>query len=804
MNSAILDLRYAWRGLRGRLGYSLAALVTLTLGIGANIAIFTVIHGVLLRPLALESPERLVRIYQAYPERGFLEGTVSRPDFDDWSKAASGIASMAAYRAFDDGMVFSGSGEPEELATTYIHGDFFGTLGVSPLLGTTIGTEEQRTSARRVVISHGLWQRRFGGRPDIVGRTIELEHQPFEVVGVMPGTFRYPSPRTEVWASLSLIPASSIPFEIRGMRLLDVVGRLGTGVTLEEADAELDAIAARLAEAHPDSSLGGTATTVRPLGRSIVGPVRSALLLLGGAVVLVLLIACANVANLTLARTSARRRELAIRAALGAGRWRIVRQLLTESLLLAAAGGLAGLGLAVWGVDLLVASGGDLLPRMLEVRPDAKVIAFAASISALTGLVFGLLPAIRASRVGVAGDLGSDGRGAESAAEAGNLRRALVVAEVALAVVLTIGAALLLRSFAVLVQVDTGFDDDRLLAASLTVPASKYESSESFLEVHRRLLERVAEIVGVQRVATIKTIPLLGNGERALFSVEGRPETAMAERPVTSIHHASPGILATMGVPLLRGRGLSERDMATTPLVAVASATLVDRHFGGEDPLGQRLVIGGTAVEIVGVAGDIASGTLGDPPANALLVPIAQSSRRVFTLMVRADGAPERLMEDIRAAVRAIDPEQPITRLTTMSDVVDQSVGRPRFLSLLLGLFGVLALFLSAVGVYGLLTVVTQGRRREIGIRRALGASRSAIAGMILRQSLSTAGAGAALGVIGALALGSLFESHLFGIGPRDPVVFVTVPVVILAISVGAGLAPLRRALRVSTVRALQ
>lgn len=576
MDSLLQDLRYALRTLRHSRGFTVAAILTLALGIGANTAIFSVVHGVLLSSLPYPEPDRLVRLFQAYPERDVDRGSLSQLDGEDWARSNAGLTALGLYSTFPNGLTDSTSPEPREIQTAYVDGGFFAALDVPARLGRTLTPEDQRRSTRTVVLSHRFWQQRFDGDRDVVGGTVTLSGEPFTVAGVMPADFVFPSPEVEAWTVLSLIPESSIPRH-RFVRWLGAVGRLEPGVSPEQAQADLSSVARGLAEEYPDSNEEATAVAVVSLQDDIVGPIRPALLLLAAAVGLVLLVACVNVAHLTLARGVARRREVAVRGALGAGRGRLIRQMLTESLLLALVGGAGGLLLASWGVEALIALSDGSVPRTEEIAVDGPVFGFTLSAVILATFLFGLIPAIRATRPDLTEDLKAGSRGAGGGPGRSRLRHALVASEVALAVVLLVGAGLLIRSFDKLLATDLGFEPQNLLAIHLTLSKQKYESSEQYLPASRELLEGLERLPGVTSVATTKTLPFVGEPEQYFVNRDGGDR--LPRDLAVELSMISPGLFETLRIPLLAGRSFTDGDRKDAPTVVILNQTAARRLF---------------------------------------------------------------------------------------------------------------------------------------------------------------------------------------------------------------------------------
>jgi predicted permease len=789
------DVRYALRTLRKAPGFALVAVLTLALGIGATTALFSVVRGVLLKPLPFPAPERLVRLWQASPSQDLPRTAISSPDFDDWKARQTSFSELGAWFNVEGmtGVDLSGQGDPERLKATYVTDGFFSALGASPRLGRALLPEEhQPGSGAAVVLSHGFWTRRFGADPSLPGRTLTLNGEPYTVVGIMPPSFTFPSEQMDVWLSVSRLAESSVP-RVRTNRWLAAVGRLKPGVTLETARAELGAVAGQLAAAYPDSNGQYGAITAVPLHEAITGDVRMSLLVVLGAVSLLLLIACVNVANLQLARATLRERELAVRAALGAGPGRLLGQLLTESLVLAVLGGALGVGMAVLGTDALVGLSVKQLPRLREVGVDGEVLAFAAGATLLTGLLFGLLPALRASTPKLEPVLKAGSRGTVGSSGA-RLRGALVVAEVAIAVVLATGAGLATRSLARMLSDDPGFRAEGAAVVSFSVPR---ERRGALLPAYlTEVLERVRALPGVQSAALAKTLPLEGSGESSTFTRPGHPEDE-TNPPHMSVLHVSPGYFQTLGMPLLGGRDFDVSDRADSPRVVVVNQAFARRYFPGEDAAGKVLRAGTTEMTIVGVVGDVRQAGLTEPAPPLVYWSLMQNGRGSTHLVVRGHGALLPLASAARQAIWAVNPNQTITRITTLDEVVAEAVTRPRLLALLLGLFAALGLGLAAVGIYGVLAYTVSQRQRELGVRLALGAPPAQVLRLVVKHGMTLAGTGVALGVAGALGLSSVMRSILYGIPPHDPLTFGGAMVLLLGVALLACLVPARRAMRV-------
>ncbi len=820
METLLQDIRYALRTLARRPAFTFIAVLTLALGIGANTAIFSVVDSVLLAPLPFRHVERLTIVWASNPELAAKVGLpdklpVSPATFYDW-KAARSFSKMAMVRG--DRLSFTGLGEPELLGAVGVSGEFFQVLGVPAFVGRTLLPEDDdKGKAITVVLSHAFWQRRFGGDRGVVGRTIRLDGNPMTVVGVMPPEFTFPrgaemprgfgfAAQPEVWVPMALPPERR---QNRGNRGQIAIGLLAPGVAIPAAQTEMNGIGDRVEKNFPESDKGWR-PRVAPLPAELVGDVKPALLILLSAVGMVLLIACVNVANLLLAQASARQKEIAVRTALGAGRGRMVRQLLTESAMLAILGGGLGLLLAMWGLRASAVWIPQDIPVAGAISLDPRILGFTLAVTLLTGALAGLVPAFQMTRPDLAQSLRDGTRGGSSTARGGRTRGALVVVETAVAVLLVVGAGLLIRSFARLTAVDPGFRPQGVLALQVSLPSSKYSDDPRQAAFTNALLEKLQALPGVESVGMVSNLPMSGEEEIEGLVIEGQPRPQPSEIPLGDFRQATPGYFKTLKIPLIRGRLLDERDAAKTPLVAVIDQTMARAYWPKVDPINRRFRFGGFGdskepwVTVVGIVGNVLHSGLHVDPRPQVYVPQAQNASGDQSFVLRTAGDPRRLIASARAAVFALDPDQPVARVRTMEEMIAESMAGRRFSMMLLGAFAGLALVLAAVGIYGITAYSVAQRTREMGLRMALGAQPGAVLGMVLKEAGLLAGVGLAAGLALALAATRVMASLLFGVPATDPTTFAAVAFALAVVSLAAAYVPGRRATRVDPMVALR
>lgn len=800
------DLRYGARMLRKNYAFTLIAVVTLALGIGANTAIFSVVNAVLLRPLPFKDPDRLMMIRETKMPQ-FPEFSVSPGNFLGWKKDNTVFERLIAIRgsAFN----LTNTGDPERLRGMRVTDGFFSMLGAQPQIGRDFLPEEDQDGHNNVVIlSHGLWQKRFGGDPQILNQTITLDGQGYTIIGVMPATFQFADRTNELWVPMGF---TTQQMQNYGGHSLAAIGQLKQGVTVDQARTEMVLIAEKLAEQHPEANTGWS-VKISPMLEFTVRSIKPALLFLLGAVVFVLLIACANVANLLLGRATDRQKEIAIRTALGAGRWRIVRQLLTESVLLSVMGGVLGLLLAKWGLSALLTFVPQDLPRMNDVSLDGRVLAFSAAITLLTGLVFGLIPALQASKPNLNETMKDGGRGSTEGGRRQLIRNTLVVLEVASALVLLVGAGLMIKSFMRLQQVDMGFNPNKAMAVSVPLPLLKYPEDSQRITFFQQLLEKTGALPGVQAVGATSGVPMSGSDFVLAFEVQGRPPVPLEASQSTNFYSISSDYFTAMGISLLRGRMFTERDTKDSLPVAVINETMAKKIFPDEDPIGKRITFDTRAdkpawFEIVGIVGDVKHYGLDRPSPMQTYEPFTQQTMSSMTLVVRSTNDPTNLSAAIRSQVLSLDKEQPISNISTLDQYISTSMAQQQFSTQLFGIFAAVAMTLACIGIYGVLSYSVTQRTHEIGIRLALGAQTSDVLRMVIKQGLLLTIVGIICGIAAAITLARVltdFSGLLFDVKATDPMTFVMIAIGLLCVALVACFVPARRATKVDPMVALR
>jgi putative ABC transport system permease protein len=798
MQTILQDIRYAIRLLARTPGFTFVALLTLALGIGANTAIFTVVNALLLRPLPYGEPDRLVMVWQDVTARGGPVDEWATPgNFADWRKATNIFERVAAISGWRPTLV--GDAEPEAIPGEQVSSDYFEVLGIRPLHGRTFRAEDDVPNAPRVVlIGEELWRRRFGGSASAVGSMVTLGGEPHEILGIMPASTRpIVNAAAEVWRPLRLNTTTPS----RGAVILRSVASLAPGLSVEQAQAAASTLASQLEAQYPESN-ARVGFNVEPLHSRVVGDIRPGLLVLVGAVAFVLLIACVNIANLLLARGSSRARELAVRSALGASRTRVVRQLLTESVLLAIAGGVAGVFAGIWAVDALVAIAPENAPRLDEVTLDARVFAFAAALTIATGVLFGSAPALQSSKSRAAESL-KDGTRGSSGAAGSALRRTLIVAEVALALMLLTGGGLLLRTFVELQNADLGFDPENVLVGGISLPRTSYESVEKQRVFYTQVLEQAATLPGVRHAALASVLPLGGDSDTN-FRIEGRPiSTTPGEAPVTWYRLVSADYFKAMGIPLVQGHTITNGEPAPSVIV---NETFVSRYFPSEDPLGRRVRAGGDGpwFTIVGVVGDVHGRGARGGTRTEMYIPYWQILEGGMSIILKADSNPRQLEAPLKGIVRALDPNVPVAAVGVLSDTVGDSIDGPRFFAVVAVAFALMALVLAAIGIYGVMAYVVAQRTTEIGVRMALGATPGEVFRLVVGDGVRITAVGVALGIGASLAMARSLTTLLFGVKPWDPGTLAATASVLLVVAAAACFVPARRATRVDPMVALR
>jgi predicted permease len=809
LETFLRDTRFALRMLRKNPGFTAVAVLTLALGIGANTAIFSVVYAVLLKPLPFRNPDQLFTAFQANTQQAIAETGCSYPNFEEWRAQNHVFSELAGIVAHQ--LTLTGRGEPSVVNTSVVTPELFTLLDVKPLTGRVFFPQDGKQGAAPVVlVSEDLWRGRFGADPKIIGTSIDLDKRPFTVIGIIPAAFRTPffNTKQEVWIPLVQDPVFSTFMPQRGVHLLPALVRLKAGVSVVQAQAEMDAISGRLAAEFPAENSGWTVRLV-PLQKEIVGDVRTELLVLLGAVGLVLLIACANIANLLLSRATSRSKELAVRTALGAGRVRIIRQLLSESAVLGLLGGTVGIALAYWGVKALSSLLPSSLPQMNPIRVDYFVLGFALLLSAIASVAFGLVPAMFAANRDIQNTLREGARSGESR----NRRRArsfLAIAEISLAMVLLVTAGLLLRSFARLTSVGPGFDTQHLIKADISLPQFQYSTPQQWAAFSEKFLAGIQADPGLQDSAVVVPRPIVDPNVNLPFDIVGNPPSSEGASRTASYVSISPDYFRVMAIPLLAGRVFNQHDVSSAPRVSIISEAMARLYFPNQNPLGKQITFGfprgsgGATREIIGIVGNVRDVALGQDPGAMMYVPFAQAPLWGANLVVKSTLSTSSVAAAIRQEVQKIDKDLPVTDVAKMPDLIDASVAQPRFRMFLLGLFAVMALVLAASGIFGVISYSVSRRTNEIGIRVALGASRKTILGMILREILIVTIAGLAVGLPSALAASHLVGHMLFHVSANDPATLAGVAFVLAAVALLAGYIPARRAMRVDPMVALR
>ena len=804
-------MRYAIRTLRRSPGFTIIALLTLALGIGANTAIFSFVNGVLLKPLPYRDPHTIVRVLERPPGGG--HNGISTLNYLDWKNQNTVFEHMAAINYGGGSVTLTGSGRPELIPGVSVGASYFDIFGVQPVLGRTFAPDEDQLGKSQVVVlSHRLWENRFGADPTIIGRTLNLNGKPYTVIGVMPAHTAFDRKWEQLWTPLAFAPGDMT----RDYHWLLSYARLKPAVTLAKAQAAMNAIGARIAEAYPESNKGWGVAVDRVEDQIVGQQLRRSLLVLLAAVGAILLIGCANLANLTLARGAGREREIAVRASLGAGAWRLIRQLLTENLLIAGAGGAIGLALGYGMIRGLIRLAPPFsLPSEADVSIDLNILLFTLAISLVTALLFGLAPAIHAARVDPASSMKEGGRSASPSSRRARLRSTLIVSEVALAFVLLAGAGLLVGSFFRMLQADTGFSSDHVTTASLPVAVARFPRAEQLLQYIRQLDERLRAAPGVRDVAFSNVLPMEGWGDGMPFLIAGRPFVDRANRPACFFKRVTASYFRTLDIRVVRGRGFNDHDTRGGQPVTVINQEMVRRYFKGEDPIGKRILVQeilygkpglGDEIpwDVIGIAGDEQTGSLVDRKSAGMYVTFDQSPTNDLNMVLRGSVPPETLTSAIYSAVHSVDKDQAIADLQTLDQLKSGTVSSDRMQTMLLAIFAGLALLLAAIGIYGVISYSVTQRTHELGIRAALGASRGSLLGMVIRRGMRLTLVGLAIGTAGALVLTRLLGSLLFGISPRDPATLIVVDAILSAVALLACYIPARRAAAVDPMVALR
>lgn len=788
MESLAQDLRYSIRLLMSKPGFTIAAIMTLTLAIAVNSAVFSVVNSILFRRLVYHDPDRLVFVWVTNSKENLKEGKISFMNFSDWRSQNQSFEDLAAFSYWPFNL--SGDQAPERVVGGVASASFFPLLGVQPIIGRTFTNEEEREGHDQVaVLSYGLWQHRFNADPNILQRTVQTDGKVLSIIGVLPPDFSFPGKEeAEMWTPP---PATGSYLNERGLFYLTVIGRLKPGVLLPQAQSDMNMIASRLEEQYPDINTNYGINLVS-FHEQIVGKIRAFLLILLGAVGLILLIACANVANLLLSRSVSRQKEIAIRIAVGATRSRLIKQLLTESVVLAVIGGLLGMLLAYWGIGFLISLSPADLPRIREVSIDGRVLLFSLAVTLISGVIFGLAPALQASKPNIRETLNDGGRNSGDTFHGRRTRNLLVVSEVASSVVLLIGAGLLIRSFVELLNTAPGFDSSNVLTMRVTLLRARYPERPDYSRFYQQVLQRLKNLPNVESVGAVTTIPLTGISSAWSFSIEGRP-VAPNERPSISWNAASEDYFKTMRVPLIEGRVFNEYDTLESNAVVVINQALARQFFSDEDPIGKYVNIGLGAPkprEIVGVVGNVKQTALDSEEKAEVYTPYTQLPWSGSSFVIRTQGDPMRLASAVRNEVWTIDKDQPITKVRTMENIMAESVSQRRFIMIVLGVFAAVALLLAAAGIYAVIAYSVAQRTHEMGVRMALGAQASDLTKLVVGQAMMLTLAGVAIGLAGAFALTRIMSSLLHGVSATDPITFVSVSVLLTVVSFVASYIP--------------
>jgi putative ABC transport system permease protein len=801
------DLRYAVRQVTKTPGFSLLAVIALALGIGANSAMFSIINTLFLRPLPYPEPERLVQLTSSLPDRQLNNAPFSWPRYLAVSEQQQ-VFSELAVAAFN-GFTMSGNGDPELIQGVMASANYLPALGVQPLHGRSFSADEDRAGGPDVIlISHNFWQRRLEGRQTALGESLTLDGRPRTIIGILPPSLsRFPFNQTEIWAPRPVEVPFLVPSQVNnGAFTFQVIGRLKPGVTLQQARENVKLLAEGYKARNPKNVDAPSQAVVNLYLEDLVGNQRPMFVVLFGAVGCVLLIACANVANLLLARFAGRRKEIALRIALGATRACVIRPFIFESLLVAMLGAALGLVFAHWGLKAFLQVGQDFVPRSFEVGIDPMVLSFTAGLALLTGLAMGLVPALQAARPDVNDALKSASRGSTGGLAENRFRQGLLVGEIALSLVLLVSASLLLTSFARLQRVAPGFKPDGLFVGFLNVPPTRYATKPELANFYHRVLERMSALPGVKSVALNDALPLSGATPQAPIAVVGRDLPPLSERPHALRHLVSPGMFATLGIPLLAGRDLDERDTPDTPHVVVINQTMARQFFGAENPLGRRLVTGMGQIEseVVGVVGDNHSNDLTSPPVAEYFLPVLQRPENFSTIVLRVEGDPASIAGAVRSALKDVDPGLPLLNPQTMNAVIAQTGANRRLVMVLLAIFAGLAVILASIGLYGVMAYMVGQRTGEIGIRVALGAAPGVVQRMVVMQGLKLAAGGILVGALAALGLTRLLQTFLFDVRPTDPTIYAGISALLCGVALCACWLPARRAARIDPLVALR